>query len=61
MKVITFVFVGLLVVSCVDSAWDPYQTLGLRRGASAQDIRKAYKQYAKEWFVYYNSYLVILA
>jgi len=51
MKVIVLISIGLLLVSCVDSAWDPYKTLGLRRGASAQDIRKAYKQYAKEWFV----------
>jgi len=49
MKVIVLISIGLLLVSCVDSAWDPYKTLGLRRGASAQDIRKAYKQYAKEW------------
>lgn len=29
--------------------WDPYQVLGLNRRASAQEIRKAYKQQAKEW------------
>nr|CAG4643869.1 EOG090X049L [Lepidurus arcticus] len=30
-------------------AWDPYQILGVSRGATAQDIRKSYKQLAKEW------------
>ena len=49
LKSIAF-FVCFLFVISVDSAWDPYQALGLRRGASTQDIRKAYKQYAKEWF-----------
>lgn len=28
---------------------DPYQVLGINRRASLQDIRKAYKQLAKEW------------
>lgn len=28
---------------------DPYKTLGIKRSASAQDIRKIYKQLAKEW------------
>jgi len=48
-KVLAFIYITVLLVGCVDSAWDPYQTLGLKRGANAQEIRKAYKQYAKEW------------
>nr|CAG4648169.1 EOG090X0BKI [Moina brachiata] len=42
-------FIFLLLVSAVLCVWDPYEKLGLRRGASTQDIRRAYKQYAKEW------------
>lgn len=37
------------LIAAVHSAWDPYDVLGLKRAASTQDIRKAYKQYAKEW------------
>lgn len=28
---------------------DPYKILGINRRASLQDIRRAYKQLAKEW------------
>lgn len=28
---------------------DPYMILGLRRGASARDIKQAYKQAVREW------------
>nr|CAG4649242.1 EOG090X049L [Scapholeberis mucronata]SVE93548.1 EOG090X049L [Scapholeberis mucronata] len=37
------------MVQGIESSWDPYQVLGLNRRASSQEIRKAYKQYAKEW------------
>nr|CAG4646174.1 EOG090X049L [Macrothrix elegans] len=37
---------GLVFVHCI---WDPYEVLGLKRGASSQDIRGAYKKLAKEW------------
>lgn len=46
---VTFL-VSFLIVSAYSAAFDPYQTLGLKRGASVQDIRKAYKQKAKEWY-----------
>ena len=42
-------FINILIISGVTCLWDPYDVLGLKRGASTQDIRKAYKQYAKEW------------
>ena len=48
----TFLFASLvffLIVSAYCASTDPYQTLGLKRSASVQDIRKAYKQKAKEW------------
>ena len=43
------IFVLCFLAAAVDSAWDPYEVLGLKRGASTPEIRKAYKQYAKEW------------
>ncbi|KAK2705638.1 dnaJ homolog subfamily C member 16-like isoform X2 [Artemia franciscana] len=33
----------------VSSHFDPYGTLGVKRGATLQEIRKAYKLLAKEW------------
>ncbi|XP_035780794.1 dnaJ homolog subfamily C member 16-like [Anopheles albimanus] len=41
------VFVTVLLVQC-DSK-DPYGTLGVERKATLQEIRRAYKQLAKEW------------
>lgn len=32
---------------------DPYKILGVDRRASLQDIRRAYKQLAKEWYVFF--------
>lgn len=42
----------LSLIGSLNCAWDPYQVLGLHRGADTQDIRRAYKQYAKEWCVF---------
>ncbi len=49
MKNLLVLFINILALSAVCCSWDPYDVLGLKRGASTQDIRKAYKQYAKEW------------
>ncbi|XP_058820805.1 dnaJ homolog subfamily C member 16 isoform X2 [Topomyia yanbarensis] len=46
------VFVLLLlaiVAQAASGAADPYKILGLQRHATLQDIRRAYKQLAKEW------------
>jgi len=49
--VLPIIIVSIIFVLFTDCAsFDPYQTLGLKRGASVQDIRKAYKQKAKEWY-----------
>nr|CAG4650074.1 EOG090X049L [Sida crystallina] len=47
--VISFFLAAQCLIASVEAAWDPYSILGLTRSASTQDIRKAYKQYAKEW------------
>lgn len=46
-----FVFVCLIMLLCGALALDgdPYKILAVQRSASAQDIRKSYKQLAKEW------------
>lgn len=54
-------FIFLLLIIIVSSAIaqiseDPYKVLGLNRHASNQDIRKAYKQLAKEWHPDKNSH-----
>nr|SVE76936.1 EOG090X049L [Daphnia lumholtzi]SVE77533.1 EOG090X049L [Daphnia lumholtzi] len=38
-----------LNIGTVHSSWDPYKVLGLKRGASISEIRRAYKQSAREW------------
>lgn len=43
------IIVFLVLLSMVCGLWDPYEVLGLKRSATVQDIRKAYKQQAKEW------------
>lgn len=45
----------VLVVHVCVAAFDPYATLGIHRRASTQDIRRAYKQLAKEWHPDKNS------
>lgn len=39
----------ILNFSLAEIAKDPYKLLGVDRKASLQDIRRAYKQLAKEW------------
>lgn len=45
-----FMFLSVLTLihqfSCLDN---PYKLLGVDKKASLQDIKKAYKQLAKEW------------
>lgn len=36
-------------VSAATANTDPYKILGVQKHATLQDIRKAYKQLAKEW------------
>ena len=44
------VLLCMFVISCAAAAsWDPYDVLGVKTSSSTQDIRKAYKQLAKEW------------
>ncbi|ALC44985.1 CG41320 [Drosophila busckii] len=38
-----------LVALCLGALSDPYKELGVSKSASTQDIRRAYKQLAKEW------------
>jgi len=38
-------------ISCRASQFDPYETLGVRRHSSADEIRKTYKKLAREWSV----------
>lgn len=46
---------AVIAVGQVDGATaassDPYKILGIQKHATLQDIRKAYKQLAKEWWV----------
>lgn len=47
---IFLVFVFLLTfLNGIVLALNPYEILGVNRYASIQEIRKAYKQLAKEW------------
>lgn len=36
-------------VTTANGGYDPYEVLGLKRSAGAQDIRKAYKQLVVQW------------
>lgn len=49
MKWKKYLFCLFLVFLGVRGLGDPYQILGVRKTASVQEIRKAYKQLAKEW------------
>jgi len=60
MRYVKYVRISILIFYCVlingsnyglasNTLGDPYKILGLTRQASLQDIRKAYKQLAKEW------------
>lgn len=43
-----FIFVTV-VINYVQGLGNPYNILGVHRKATLQEIRKAYKQLAKEW------------
>ncbi len=51
----SYLIIGILTVfvalAACDVDLDPYKTLGLNRRASANEIKRAYKRLAKEWFV----------
>ena len=37
------------IVHCDEGGFDPYNTLGVNRRSSSDDIRKSYKKLAREW------------
>lgn len=39
------------LINSTENLGDPYKILGVGRKASTQEIRRAYKQLAKEWWV----------
>ncbi|KAH8380475.1 hypothetical protein KR009_010915 [Drosophila setifemur] len=47
--VITYLLLSLSAIVCLCALNDPYAVLGLKNIATTQEIRKAYKQLAKEW------------
>ena len=49
LKVFKMILVLFLLFSFCDCKLEPYRILGVDRQASTQEIRKAYKNKAKEW------------
>ena len=49
MNIITVVLIFALLSLCCECKIEPYKVLGVARRASSQEIRKAYKNLAKEW------------
>lgn len=49
MKWVVYILIVLYCVSVCFSLSDPYRVLGIHKSATAPEIRKAYKQLAKEW------------
>ncbi|XP_071446764.1 dnaJ homolog subfamily C member 16 isoform X1 [Hetaerina americana] len=49
MKLYEFICFLLILALGVQGLGDPYKILGIRRSATVQEIRKAYKQLAKVW------------
>jgi len=43
------IFCLFLVYIGAQGLGDPYKILGIRKSATLQEIRRAYKQLAKEW------------
>lgn len=41
----------LLLAAPGEAEFDPYRVLGVGRGSSQADIKKAYKRLAREWYV----------
>lgn len=54
---IIFIFFSeISIVSC--NLGDPYKILGVSRHATLQEIRRAYKQLAKEWYIVKNLLII---
>ena len=50
MKKLTIVLITIVLLSAwCESKLEPYKVLGVNRGATTQEIKKAYKNLAKEW------------
>lgn len=55
MKFFALVFFWVFILNTVlADLGNPYKILGVNRKATLQEIRKAYKQLAKEWYVQAN-------
>lgn len=51
-------FVIILPLVVAQKIGDPYKILGVHRKASLPEIRKAYRQLAKEWYVIFNYWCI---
>lgn len=49
MKCVVYYLLLLALLTLCNCLGDPYKILGIHRSATVTEIRKAYKQLAKEW------------